>query len=191
MCYLVGRATSTVPRSRRLELWDLGFGGESRDGGDGLGHSTSAHGPYQGSLLAMTAPRCPLCGAAMRERRRRSDGRRFFGCSTYPSCRGTRGFNESGTTTGSRIDASISRPTGSQSWPGWLVAGLIVIATLAYCGQSSASPPRSAAASNRPVTSTIAPIAGPMAKCVDGSLSYSANHSGTCSHHGGVAEWYR
>lgn len=29
------------------------------------------------------------------------------------------------------------------------------------------------------------------AKCKDGSFSYSKQHSGACSHHGGVAEWYR
>lgn len=31
---------------------------------------------------------------------------------------------------------------------------------------------------------------GATAKCRDGSLSYSANRRGTCSHHGGVAVWY-
>jgi hypothetical protein len=30
-----------------------------------------------------------------------------------------------------------------------------------------------------------------MALCKDGTLSYSATHSGTCSSHGGVATWYR
>jgi len=32
--------------------------------------------------------------------------------------------------------------------------------------------------------------AGATAKCRDGSYSYSAHRSGTCSHHGGVAVWY-
>ena len=27
------------------------------------------------------------------------------------------------------------------------------------------------------------------AKCKDGSMSYSAHHSGACSHHGGVTQW--
>jgi hypothetical protein len=31
----------------------------------------------------------------------------------------------------------------------------------------------------------------PTAKCVDGSYSYSRNHQGTCSYHGGVALWYK
>ena len=30
---------------------------------------------------------------------------------------------------------------------------------------------------------------GAVAKCKDGSMSYSTHHSGACSHHGGVAEW--
>lgn len=29
----------------------------------------------------------------------------------------------------------------------------------------------------------------PIAKCKDGTLSYSKHHSGSCSRHGGVAEW--
>ncbi|MFA6503884.1 MAG: DUF3761 domain-containing protein [Patescibacteria group bacterium] len=32
--------------------------------------------------------------------------------------------------------------------------------------------------------------AGASAKCRDGSFSFSQSRSGTCSHHGGVAEWY-
>lgn len=40
----------------------------------------------------------------------------------------------------------------------------------------------------RPYSSSSAP-AGATAKCVDGSYSFSQHHSGTCSHHGGVASW--
>lgn len=38
------------------------------------------------------APRCPDCGAAMRLRKPRPGGKQFdpfYGCSTYPRCRGT------------------------------------------------------------------------------------------------------
>jgi Protein of unknown function (DUF3761) len=31
--------------------------------------------------------------------------------------------------------------------------------------------------------------AGATAKCADGTYSFSQHRSGTCSHHGGVAEW--
>ena len=31
--------------------------------------------------------------------------------------------------------------------------------------------------------------AGATARCGDGSYSFSQNHRGTCSHHGGVANW--
>jgi ssDNA-binding Zn-finger/Zn-ribbon topoisomerase 1 len=34
--------------------------------------------------------KCPKCGAEMRERKRRSDGHPFMGCSKYPACDGTR-----------------------------------------------------------------------------------------------------
>jgi len=39
-------------------------------------------------------------------------------------------------------------------------------------------------------TTTVAP-GSPTAKCKDGTLSYAATHRGACSHHGGVAEWYK
>jgi len=32
---------------------------------------------------------------------------------------------------------------------------------------------------------------GPMAQCRDGTYSYSKNHRGTCSWHGGVRVWFR
>jgi hypothetical protein len=40
----------------------------------------------------------------------------------------------------------------------------------------------------RPVRSATAP-AGATARCQDGTYSFSRNRRGTCSHHGGVAEW--
>jgi hypothetical protein len=39
-----------------------------------------------------------------------------------------------------------------------------------------------------PETSSTVP-AGATAQCVDGTYSFSQHHSGTCSHHGGVAQW--
>lgn len=41
---------------------------------------------------------------------------------------------------------------------------------------------------HRPVQAERAP-AGASARCRDGSYSFSENRRGTCSHHGGVAEW--
>ena len=34
-----------------------------------------------------------------------------------------------------------------------------------------------------------APPIGATARCTDGTYSYSQSHSGSCSHHGGVAKW--
>lgn len=46
-----------------------------------------------------------------------------------------------------------------------------------------------------PATHTSAPAVndhnGATALCNDGTLSYSAHHRGTCSHHHGVAVWYK
>ena len=39
-----------------------------------------------------------------------------------------------------------------------------------------------------PLAATAAPP-GATARCRDGTYSYSQHHSGTCSHHGGVAVW--
>jgi Protein of unknown function (DUF3761) len=38
-------------------------------------------------------------------------------------------------------------------------------------------------------SAAAAPPPGATARCRDGSYSYSTHHSGTCSHHGGVAVW--
>jgi len=48
-------------------------------------------------------------------------------------------------------------------------------------GRSSDTTPRSATRDAKSGT--------PTAKCKDGTMSYSAHHSGTCSGHGGVDEW--
>lgn len=37
----------------------------------------------------------------------------------------------------------------------------------------------------------VAPGGGATAKCNDGTYSYSQHHQGTCSHHGGVAVFYK
>ncbi|MHB1058814.1 MAG: DUF3761 domain-containing protein [Rhodanobacter sp.] len=43
---------------------------------------------------------------------------------------------------------------------------------------------------HRPAHTTTGAIPlGATAQCRDGSFSFSMNHRGTCSHHGGVARW--
>jgi len=41
----------------------------------------------------------------------------------------------------------------------------------------------------RPYEAPSVPV-GASAKCLDGSYSFSTHRQGTCSHHGGVEEWY-
>jgi hypothetical protein len=40
-------------------------------------------------------------------------------------------------------------------------------------------------------TATVPDSGGPTALCNDGTYSYAAHHQGACSHHGGVAEFYK
>lgn len=47
----------------------------------------------------------------------------------------------------------------------------------------------SATAAGGSTASAAGAPAGASAKCRDGSFSMSKHHSGTCSHHGGVANW--
>ncbi len=51
--------------------------------------------------------------------------------------------------------------------------------------------PAPAPATKTPTKTATGSAANATAKCKDGTLSYSKHHSGTCSHHGGVAEWYK
>jgi hypothetical protein len=43
---------------------------------------------------------------------------------------------------------------------------------------------------HRPASSEVIPD-GATARCRDGDFSFSRHHTGTCSHHGGVAAWLR
>jgi uncharacterized protein with FMN-binding domain len=57
------------------------------------------------------------------------------------------------------------------------------------------APPATATEPTTTKPTTTAPPAGAeanaTAKCKDGTYSHAKQHSGACSHHGGVAEWYK
>jgi hypothetical protein len=61
--------------------------------------------------------------------------------------------------------------------------------TAAPAKTSSKATPAAASSSSAPTISDAAAPAGSTAKCKDGTYSKSQHHSGTCSHHGGVAAW--
>jgi hypothetical protein len=63
------------------------------------------------------------------------------------------------------------------------------VAALQRYGSSSTAVTRSGSSSLS--SSTAAAASGPTARCVDGTYSYAGHHQGACSHHGGVAAWYR
>jgi DNA helicase-2/ATP-dependent DNA helicase PcrA len=47
---------------------------------------------YNKAMSVQTTVDCPVCGSEMIKRHRRSDNAPFWGCSTFPKCRGTRPF---------------------------------------------------------------------------------------------------
>jgi hypothetical protein len=55
------------------------------------------------------------------------------------------------------------------------------------------APPEPAAPAPAPAppAAPVAPGGGATARCNDGTFSYAAHHQGACSHHGGVAEFYK
>ncbi|MBA3766796.1 MAG: DUF3761 domain-containing protein [Acidobacteria bacterium] len=59
-----------------------------------------------------------------------------------------------------------------------LIVGCLAPSTLSFHGAANGN-------------SNSNPPAGATARCNDGTYSYSQHRRGTCSHHGGVAEWLR
>jgi hypothetical protein len=77
--------------------------------------------------------------------------------------------------------ASAQRQEGSN----WIAAYKRYVSASSAGGGTTSPPPPAPP----PPASTSHP-AGATAKCNDGTFSYSAHHSGTCSHHRGVAVFY-
>ena len=66
-----------------------------------------------------------------------------------------------------------------------------VVSTTGSTGHSSATTQTiTPTATSAPAEVSSVP-AGAMALCKDGTYSFSQHHQGTCSHHKGVAVWYR
>lgn len=78
-------------------------------------------------------------------------------------------------TEGKRAEAKSSNDAGADKRSGGGLGGLF--------GRRGNDTPRSATRGNSEKSGT------PTARCKDGTMSYSAHHSGSCSGHGGVAEW--
>lgn len=52
--------------------------------------STGNSAPAVAPVMSAVPPTCPRCQSAMAERSNRRNGERFWGCTAYPRCRGTR-----------------------------------------------------------------------------------------------------
>jgi Protein of unknown function (DUF3761) len=87
------------------------------------------------------------------------------------------------------VAASTSATSGA-------AASTLTPAAAAKAAPTTAAPPASTGSSTvagstgmKPAASSAANVRNPTAKCKDGTMSYSKTHSGSCSHHGGVAEF--
>ncbi len=90
---------------------------------------------------------------------------------------------------GITLQGTISRtfkPTAGAAAPSKASASKPTATPAAAPATPSAAPAKASRATT--VADATAP-AGSTAKCKDGTYSKSQHHSGTCSHHGGVAEW--
>lgn len=79
---------------------------------------------------------------------------------------------------------------------------LVVIVALSTClpvlpqtnqgsNQQTTAAAENAGKSKKKTGSKTTAPEGATAKCKDGTYSYSKHHQGTCSHHGGVVQWYK
>ncbi len=89
---------------------------------------------------------------------------------------------------------ACSKHGGVKTWYGH--AASTPATTAKAPATAKAAPPSPATAATKPAEKAVvaAPAGAPegaTAKCKDGTYSHSKQHSGACSHHGGVAEWYK
>ena len=65
-------------------------------------------------IITEPIPICPECGEPMKLRQRHADAKYFWGCSSFPNCRGLRNINPDGTPEEDEPDDN------DMSWhPGW------------------------------------------------------------------------
>jgi ssDNA-binding Zn-finger/Zn-ribbon topoisomerase 1 len=86
---------------------------------------------------------------------------------------------------------SDTPPSSTFAAPRTTVPPFTTIRAAPVINTTTPSATRTAASLTPRTAAPVLPASGPTAHCRDGTYSYSANHRGTCSHHGGVAVWYR
>jgi hypothetical protein len=100
------------------------------------------------------------------------------------ACSGHGGVQKAATTAGAAAGASAGAATAPAATP-----------PPASTSKSSSTAPATTAAKSAPAAATGTASSGntdptgATAKCKDGTYSKSQHHSGTCSSHGGVAQW--
>jgi hypothetical protein len=100
------------------------------------------------------------------------------------------GFAQDAATVTCKDGSTSKAGKGACSHHGGVAKGTPAAPAPAAPRNDNATPPatsRAPAQSRSP--SPTSTTGKPTAMCKDGSTSYSAHHSGACSHHGGVKQW--
>jgi Protein of unknown function (DUF3761) len=89
--------------------------------------------------------------------------------------------------TAGKAASTAAGPTSSRTAP---ASNNAMTSTSSAPADNTSSPATAAKAAPTAGAATAGAKSGaPTAKCKDGTMSYSKHHSGSCSHHGGVAEF--
>ncbi|MGC2234934.1 MAG: DUF3761 domain-containing protein [Pyrinomonadaceae bacterium] len=111
------------------------------------------------------------------------------------ACGNSRNTSSSYNQSGNTIKPLVLNPTASAT-PATNPSRLVTVppssasTTAPTKKQSNTTESKTSKTPSPVTTEKQIPTSGATARCRDGSLSYSQNRRGTCSHHGGVAEWY-
>jgi hypothetical protein len=105
------------------------------------------------------------------------------------ACRGHGGVDKSGGAAAPNAAAKAAAPAAAVAAPSAAVAASPAAA--APAAPQAARPAATGAASPTTGNSVNTNPVGATARCKDGTYSHSASHTGTCSRHGGVAEWLK
>jgi Protein of unknown function (DUF3761) len=152
----------------------------------------SGHGGKQKAAAAAAAPAAPAAATAATPAVAPNSGGSLCkdGTTSAATGRGAcsgHGGQQKAAKSGSTTSATAPAPAGASASP----------ATPAPAAAKSAAAPAATSAAKSTTASTSAPTVaasntdptGATAKCKDGTYSKSQHHTGTCSHHGGVAQW--
>jgi hypothetical protein len=113
-----------------------------------------------------------------------NDGTYSFSQTRSGTCSHHGGVAQWLTATPASTTAMVTTATATATTSIAAPATTLIASTATYVS----TPAPASTSSSAPASNSTAPP-GATARCTDGTYSFSKTHSGTCSHHGGVATW--